>query len=415
MLALTGMLPIPAAAEEALPGTLLLTATSFEGEVFTPGSGFGATAGLSLEGFPLRYATATLSLGYRAEHSDSGITPMPGASLLAGWRFPIPGVVSFTPLLGPTVDVRATGLAAQAAVNVTGALRISILLSGRDYLTVTPSVSVPVWAGDATRFTLALGTRRERPWFIPIREVRPTLIARPALFSPDGDGTDDFVVIRPGAASPKSVASWTLTAYASDGSLWREFSGEGRLPERIDWDGKSDDGQSPDAGEDFALVLRTYDGLDRTAGAEARVTVTIDILVIRDGDRYKVRVPNIHFPPDSADLSGSASRELMEENRAVLERLATLFTRFPEYNLTVEGYANAVHAADPELFAIEQKTELLPLSLRRAETVKGALVLLGVDAARIRTAGLGGSRPVADYTERAGAWKNRRVEFILAR
>ncbi len=415
LLALTGLFAYPAAAEEALPGTLLLTATSFEGEIFTPGSGFGASTGLSLEGFPLRYATATLSLGYRAERSGSGIIPLPGASLLAGWRFPIPGLVSLTPLIGPTVDIAAADMAATARVNVTGALRVSVLLSGRDYLTITPSVTVPVWGDENTRFTLALGTRREHPWFIPIREVRPTLIARPSLFSPDGDGTDDFVVIRPGAATPKSVASWTLTAYASDGSLWREYSGEGRLPDRIDWDGKSDDGQSPDAGEDFALVLRTYDGLDRTAGAEARVTVTIDILVIRDGDRYKVRVPNIHFPPDSADLSGSASRELMEENRAVLERLATLFTRFPEYDLTVEGYANAVHADDPELFAVEQKTELLPLSLRRAETVKGALVLLGVDAARINTAGFGGSRPVVGYSERAGAWKNRRVEFILSR
>jgi outer membrane protein OmpA-like peptidoglycan-associated protein len=415
LLAVTGALAIPAAAEDALPGTLLLTATSFEGEVFTPGSGFGASTGLSLEGFPLRYATATLALAYRAERSGSGILPLPGASLLAGWRFPVPGFVSLTPLVGPTVDIAATGLAARARVNATAALRVSVLLSGREYLTITPSVTVPAWGGESARFALALGTRRERPWFIPIREVRPTLIARPSLFSPDGDGTDDVVVIRPGAASPKSVTSWTLTAYASDGSRWRGFSGEGRLPDRIDWDGKSDDGQSPDAGEDFALVLRTFDGLDRTAGAEARVTVTIDILVIRDGDRYKVRVPNILFPADSADLSGSASRELMEENRAVLERLAALFTRFPEYNLTVEGYANAVHAANPELFEVEQKTELLPLSLRRAETVKGALVLLGVDAERIKTAGFGGSRPVVGYSERAGAWKNRRVEFILAR
>jgi outer membrane protein OmpA-like peptidoglycan-associated protein len=187
------------------------------------------------------------------------------------------------------------------------------------------------------------------------------------------------------------------------------------LPGRIAWDGKSDDGQSPDAGEDFALVLRTYDALGRTGGADARVTVTIDVLVIKDGDRYKVRVPNIHFPPDSADLSEASSREFIDENRATLERIAGLFIKFPDYNLTVEGYANAVHADDPALFAAEQEKELLPLSQSRADTVKRALVLLGVDAGRIETRGYGGSRPVVGYSERAGAWKNRRVEFILSR
>jgi outer membrane protein OmpA-like peptidoglycan-associated protein len=412
---LTVFLGFGAAAEDPLPGRLLLTATSGEGEVFGPDAGFGATGGLSLEGFPLRYATGTLSLGYRCPRVDGDIVPTPGASLLLGWRFPIPGAVSLTPLVGPTVDISAAGYATDVTVRATAALRVSILLAGRDYLTLTPSLSIPVGSASGPRVALAVGTRREKPWFIPINEVRPSLKARPALFSPDGDGTDDFVILTPGAASPKSVARWTLTAYASDGTRWRGFEGTGRLPGRIAWDGKSDDGQSPDAGEDFALVLRTYDALGRTGGADARVTVTIDVLVIKDGDRYKVRVPNIHFPPDSADLSEASSREFIDENRATLERIAGLFIKFPDYNLTVEGYANAVHADDPALFAAEQEKELLPLSQSRADTVKRALVLLGVDAGRIETRGYGGSRPVVGYSERAGAWKNRRVEFILSR
>ena len=415
LLALVAFPSVGAAAEGPLPGRLLFTATSWEGEVFGPDAGFGALGGLSLEGFPLRYATGTLSLGYRCPRVDGDIVPTPGASLLLGWRFPIPGAVSLTPLLGPSVDIAAAGYAPDVTVNATAGLRISALLTGRDYLTITPSLSIPLGSASGPRVALAVGTRRERPWFIPIHEVRPTLTARPALFSPDGDGTDDFVTLTPGAASPKSVARWTLIAYASDGSRWRGFEGEGRLPKRIEWDGKSDDGQSPDAGEDFALVLRTYDALGRTGGADARVTVTIDVLVIKDGDRYKVRVPNIHFPPDSAELSDASSRELIEGNRAVLERLAALFTRFPDYSLTVEGYANAVHADDPARFAIEQETELLPLSQKRADTVRRALIMLGVDGSRIWAKGYGGVRPVVGYAERAGAWKNRRVEFILSR
>ncbi len=406
----------PVFAEPALPGTHLVTATSLEGMVCVPDAAFGGQTGFSLEGFPLRRAAATMSLGYLADRDSGGeITPTPYASLLAGWRFPAPGYFSFTPLVGATVDAAVSGYAVDVTPYMTFAVRGSMLLSGRDYLTLTPSLLVPVGSGGNARLSLALGTRREKPWYIPIREVEPALTARPSLFSPDGDGTDDFVVIAPGASAPKSVDRWTITAYASDGSRWRGYEGTGKLPKRIAWDGKSDDGASPDAGEDFSIVLKTYDALGRAAAADATVSVTIDVLVIREGDRYKVRVPNIHFPPDSADLSEAASREFLDDNRATLERIAGLFIKFPDYDLTVEGYANAVHADDPALFAEEQEKELLPLSLRRADTVKRALVLLGVDGERIETRGYGGSRPVVPGSERAGAWKNRRVEFILSR
>jgi outer membrane protein OmpA-like peptidoglycan-associated protein len=416
LFAVSAVVLSPAFAEAPLPGTLLVTATSLEGSLSIPDSGFGGQAGFSLEGLPLRRAAATLALGYLADRDSGGdITPTPYASLLAGWRFPASGYLSYTPLAGATVDVAAAGYGVAVTPCLTFALRASVLLSGRDYLTLTPSLVVPVGSGGKARFSLALGTRREKPWFTPIREVDPALTAKPSLFSPDGDGTDDFVVIAPGASAPKSVDRWTITAYASDGSRWRGYEGTGKLPKRIEWDGKSDDGASPDAGEDFSIVLKTYDALGRAAAADATVRVTIDVLVIREGDRYKVRVPNIHFPPDSADLSEAASREFIDENRATLERIAGLFIKFPDYDLTVEGYANAVHADDPALFAEEQEKELLPLSARRAETVKRALVLLGVDGARIETHGYGGSRPVVPGSERAGAWKNRRVEFILSR
>lgn len=53
------------------------------------------------------------------------------------------------------------------------------------------------------------------------------------------------------------------------------------------------------------------------------------------------------------------------------------------------------------------------LSQRRADAVRQALVARGVDASRIRTVGLGKSRPVATNATAEGRARNRRVEVIL--
>jgi outer membrane protein OmpA-like peptidoglycan-associated protein len=67
----------------------------------------------------------------------------------------------------------------------------------------------------------------------------------------------------------------------------------------------------------------------------------------------------------------------------------------------------------PARAEIEQVKVLLPLSAERAEVIKAALVDRGVAAARMRTFGYGGSRPVVPHGDLENRWKNRRVEFIL--
>lgn len=54
----------------------------------------------------------------------------------------------------------------------------------------------------------------------------------------------------------------------------------------------------------------------------------------------------------------------------------------------------------------------LALSRQRAEAVVQSLVKGGIDAGRLRAAGHGASRPLADNKEEAGRAKNRRVELI---
>ncbi len=55
------------------------------------------------------------------------------------------------------------------------------------------------------------------------------------------------------------------------------------------------------------------------------------------------------------------------------------------------------------------------LSESRADAVRGALVDLGIDGARLSTRGAGSSEPIASNNTREGREKNRRIEFLFER
>jgi len=53
------------------------------------------------------------------------------------------------------------------------------------------------------------------------------------------------------------------------------------------------------------------------------------------------------------------------------------------------------------------------LSMQRSESVKNALINQGISTSRIKTAGLGETKPTADNNTAAGRQSNRRVEIIF--
>ena len=75
-----------------------------------------------------------------------------------------------------------------------------------------------------------------------------------------------------------------------------------------------------------------------------------------------------------------------------------------EQQITIEGHTDSVGS----------DTENQGLSQRRADAVREYLVSRGIPAERIRAAGIGEARPVADNMSAEGRANNRRVEIILA-
>ena len=91
------------------------------------------------------------------------------------------------------------------------------------------------------------------------------------------------------------------------------------------------------------------------------------------------------------------------ESAPTLKEIAAALTQHPELRIRIEGHTDNVGSADANL----------RLSEARAAAVKDALVKeYRIDAARLETAGLGDTKPVADNKTAEGRSSNRRVEVV---
>ena len=64
-------------------------------------------------------------------------------------------------------------------------------------------------------------------------------------FTPDGDGHNDSISFVPEAQYlEEGLDSWNFSIYDPKGNLFRSIKGKGALPQKIEWDGKSDRGET---------------------------------------------------------------------------------------------------------------------------------------------------------------------------
>ena len=238
--------------------------------------------------------------------------------------------------------------------------------------------------------------------------IRTTVSPRP--FSPDNDGIDDELRIGINVQDASEIREWKLSILDPKEKVFHAFGGK-NAPGDIIWDGRSVNGELVQAAEDYPYVLTVTDILGNSSTEKG--IIPVDVLVIRDGDKLKIRISSINFAANSPDLMSDAGEA--EKNLRILKRLTEILNKYNRYKIRIEGHAVRVYWNDPVKGAKEETEELEPLSKARAETVKAQLVSLGVEPARISTAGLGGKEPVVDHSDAENRWKNRRVEFILIR
>lgn len=101
-------------------------------------------------------------------------------------------------------------------------------------------------------------------------------------------------------------------------------------------------------------------------------------------------------------LFDTNSSVIRPESKPVLDEVLDLLRTEPDWKLTIEGHTDAVGSNEHNL----------TLSQQRADSVKANLVTGGVDESRLKTAGFGESKPVADNDAELGRAQNRRVELV---
>ncbi len=232
----------------------------------------------------------------------------------------------------------------------------------------------------------------------------------PIPFSPDNDGVDDELFIKMKVDDLSPINKWKIDIKDPKGREFVTFSGFGVPSDQIVWNGLSSTGELVQAAEDYTLELEISDNLGNIY--RTKRVIPVDVLVIREGNKLKIRISSITFAPNKADFENVEPEKAMK-NEKTLKRLAEILKKYKNYSIRIEGHAVNLSWYDPVKAEKEEKEELIPLSLERAKAVKKALVALGIDEKRITTVGLGGSNPIVPFSDLENRWKDRRVEFIL--
>ena len=109
-----------------------------------------------------------------------------------------------------------------------------------------------------------------------------------------------------------------------------------------------------------------------------------------------ITLGDVLFAVNKAQLSAGGVRNV--------QKLANFLNQYPQRKVMIEGHTDSTGSR-----SINQ-----PLSERRADAVRSALVGMGISGDRIETRGYAEAYPVASNNTAAGRQLNRRVEIILS-
>lgn len=205
------------------------------------------------------------------------------------------------------------------------------------------------------------------------------------------------------------IVEWELDIRDREGQIVRSFAGEGSPASKIAWNGQSDLGELLNATADYTIDLKVVD----SAGNSSRFDrdILLDILVVEKNGRFYLMVPNLIFSAYKSELDSAGSGQLAANIKS-LEKLKSIFEKYPDYRLLLEGHALNIFEPQSGQW-LEEEERLKPLTQERAQRAMEKLIELGFDKSRISTEAYGGVSPIVSTKERKIRWKNRRVEFVM--
>ena len=147
-------------------------------------------------------------------------------------------------------------------------------------------------------------------------------------------------------------------------------------------------------------LLNAQDARQQTEEAQRRslqLEAQLVAMEARKTDRgMVVTLGDVLFDTDEAQLKAGGVRNV--------QKLADFFKEYPQRNVMIEGFTDSTGSNDHN-----QR-----LSDRRADSVRTALLGMGMNSERITWRGYGESYPVAGNDTAAGRQLNRRVELVVS-
>jgi hypothetical protein len=261
-------------------------------------------------------------------------------------------------------------------------------------------------------------TRRAQTGSIALGTVEDTtppdvaLTLTPELFSPDGDGMADTVLVEISVTDQSPIASWEIGVVEPDGDVFYGYAGDGDPTGSFRWDGVNDAGQLVSSAIDYRVTYEVTDAVGNTA--RGHEVLTTDILTEERFGMRRILVDDIIFEGYTTHYL-NWNKDLSERNVLSLDMLAAMLLRFPQYDVELHGHAVSVLYYDAEESDREHEEVLMPLSRGRVETIRDALVERGVDSSRLSLEWWGKLRPLVPFDDIEGRYVDRRVEFYLVR
>src|SRR5476649_1764420 len=124
----------------------------------------------------------------------------------------------------------------------------------------------------------------------------------------------------------------------------------------------------------------------------------------QEADQAKAAADQARMQAVQAQNSAANAQAATADAQARATALADVLTQNPERSVLIEGFTDSTGSA----------AHNLDLSQRRAESVRAALVGMGVAASRVATKGYGEAYPVAANDTSGDRQLNRRVEIVLS-
>ena len=250
---------------------------------------------------------------------------------------------------------------------------------------------------------------QSKPFVLDLTAPTGAIALSTDLFAPDGSGNDIETITMSGSSSLARITSWSLGVNDPGDNPF--VSWKGAWPAvAIAWDGKGSNGDLVESASDYEITLQLRDEFGNVG--TVKKTLSTDILVLKVGDGYQIRVSSIVFKPYTADYK-DVPADRAARNLNTLDLLAKKLSKFPDYKIRLEGHAVMINWDNKAKGEIEQREILIPLSKERAAAIKAALADRGVTADRLVTDGVGAKDPIVPDSNLANRWKNRRVEFYI--